>query len=559
MWTIKKTCSLLLAIFLLMLLTSCVNKELRSQPKENVAEYTGEEVKISLDDIKYGGPQFVGKLFTEGLGRLPQAEEYTHYISNIEKKGCTVETLAKMAEQFFGENKFAEAKLSSQEAAMAVYRAILNRDPRLDEVDDFMKRIDKKESVSSIAKSLTGHSDFAALMPDIVTGPYYWGINNKEFSPAGSIMTTTDLQTLLDGPDKIIELPRGTLVLVEQTINVPAGKTLRTAGEPNHYASKARLLRVANLDTPTVTIEQDGTLSHVWVDGNRTAFVNDKDGLQYGINVLTRGDNVNVVSNRINDGTAATNLVGADLMKNAYFARNLITCYATSHYSGNRGGWADAITHASTDSVIEENEVVDATDVGIILFRFASDNNDVPQTTIIRNNTVVNLGNPAFIGYAVDSWHSQKRVLDFEGSAFMNNALWTSMRAYVHTAFSFAPLASTGKIGDTGKGGSMINNYTPEGLYALTAAGIAVDGMKDVTMRGNNLNLFIGPWGGDEQLGLAPRLISINGKTSSGNVQGPYEDVPMWTEKASFYSVTKGPQESAVLLKKAIIRDTFTQ
>ncbi|MBP1993626.1 hypothetical protein [Paenibacillus eucommiae] len=518
------------------------------------AEYTGTELEVSLDDDKYGGPQFIGKLFTEGLGRLPQAEEYTHYISIIEDEGCTIGTLADIAEEFFGDTAFTGLSLTDEERALAVYRAILNRDPSLTEVSDFITRLNNMESAASIAESLTAHTEFAALMPDIVIGPYYWGVNNEDFSPSNTIMTASDVQDLLDGNDTVIELPRGALVLVDETIDIPAGKTLRTVGEPSHYASKARLLRVANVNTPVVTIQEGGTLSHIWVDGNRTAFLNDVGGLQYGINVVTRGDDVNVVSNRINDATAATNLFGSDLLRGAYFARNLVTCYATSHYLGVHGGWADAITHASTDSIIEENEVVDATDVGIILFRFASNNNDVPQTTIIRNNTVVNLGNSAYIGYVNDSWHSQgDRILDFEGSVFMNNAIWTSMRAFVQVTLSFAPLASTGSLGNTGKGGSMINNYTPEGLYVMTAAGIVADGMEDITMRGNNLNLYIGPWVGSAN--LTPRLISVNESTASGEVQGPYADLPMWTRNSSFLLVTSGPQYQSVVLKEARIRD----
>ena len=38
---------------------------------DTVTEYTGEELNIGLDDIHYGGAQFVGKLFTEGMGRGP--------------------------------------------------------------------------------------------------------------------------------------------------------------------------------------------------------------------------------------------------------------------------------------------------------------------------------------------------------------------------------------------------------------------------------------------------------------------------------------------------------
>ena len=60
---------------------------------ETVTAYTGEYVNIPLDDPKWGGAQLVGKLFTEGLGRGPGADEYLYYMNKIEETGCTLETL----------------------------------------------------------------------------------------------------------------------------------------------------------------------------------------------------------------------------------------------------------------------------------------------------------------------------------------------------------------------------------------------------------------------------------------------------------------------------------
>ncbi|WP_232015822.1 hypothetical protein [Paenibacillus baekrokdamisoli] len=515
--------------------------------------YVNQSLTVRLNDPRYGGPQFVGKLFTEGLGRLPSPEEYKSYISVIEQKGCSVSVLGELAFRLFSQMDFAAYGLTAAESALAVYRAVLNRDPIASEVQQFKERL-LKETAAAIAESFTAGKEFAALLPDIIKGPYYWGNNNSSLSPAETILKASDVQALLDGPELVIELPRGALVLVDQTIEVPAGKTLRTKDQPAHYIQKARLLRVANIPTPLVRVQKSGTLSHVWLDGNRSAYYTDPNGLLRGVNVETAGDGVHLTDNRINDATASTHLVGADYHKGAYIARNLLTCYATSHYPDVKGAWADGITHASTDSIIEDNEVADATDVGIIVFRYVSEDNAYPQTTIVRRNTVVNLGNSAYAGYDIDAWFGKGLVMNFVGNSFEDNAVWTSMKAHQHIVLSFAPLAWTGQEGATATGGRMINNYTPEGLYALAAAGIAVDGVDQYTIRGNQLNLFIGPWA-NESSGFSPRIISMNSANGLGELQGSYEDLPMHDAKGLFISSALGEPFASDELRHCTVAD----
>lgn len=510
-------------------------------------------LQIRLDDPRYGGPQFIGKLFTEGLGRLPSPTEYKSYMSAIEEKGCTAAVLGELAGRLFGQPDFAALRLEPGEAALAVYRALLNRDPLAGEAAQFAQRL-QQEPAAAIAAGLAAEAEFAALLPAIVEGPYYWGANNAAWSPSGTLLADDDVQALLDGPEQVIELPRGALVLVSGTINIPAGKTLRTAGQPAHYAQKARLLRVANVALPLVKVQAGGTLSHTWLDGNRSAYYGDPGGLQRGVNVETAGDGVRLADNRVNDATAPTHLVASDGYKGAHIVRNLLTCYATSHYAGVNGGWADAITHASTDSLIEGNEVADATDVGIIVFRFVSEGYTEPQNTLVRRNTVVNFGNSAYAGYDIDPWFGKGLVMNFRGCSFEENAVWTSMKAHQHIVLSFAPLAWTGIEGATAVGGRMVGNYTPEGLICLAAAGIAVDGVDQYEIRGNQLQLYIGPWANEPQ-GFAVRSISLNSANGQGDLQGPYEDMPMHHEQGGFISSALGEPFEAVELRLCTIAD----
>ena len=68
--------------------------------------YTGASLCVRMDDLRYGGPQFIAKLYTEGLGRGPSAEEYKAMAQRIEALGCEGETLRALAMEIFGGDEF---------------------------------------------------------------------------------------------------------------------------------------------------------------------------------------------------------------------------------------------------------------------------------------------------------------------------------------------------------------------------------------------------------------------------------------------------------------------
>ena len=90
---------------------------------ETITAYTGEELEVKLANRAYGGAQYVTKLFTEGLGRGPSANEYLYYMQQIETNGCNIETLTTITEQFFSAKAFLSLKLEPAYEVMAVSRA----------------------------------------------------------------------------------------------------------------------------------------------------------------------------------------------------------------------------------------------------------------------------------------------------------------------------------------------------------------------------------------------------------------------------------------------------
>ena len=517
-------------------------------------KYTGDELKIELNDPCYGGAQYVGKLFTEGLGRGPGANEYLYYTFHLESDGCTVETLAKITEQFFSSKAFLSLKLAPEYEVMAVYRAVLSRDPTLAEINDYFARV-TEEKAAGIAVSLTKTEEFANMLPDIIRGDYYWGANNTEYSPSGIILTTNDFVKMLNKSQKsgVLELEPGTLVLLSRGATVPKNVTVTTKGNPTHYTQQARILRTETFGARQLTCNEGSTISHLWIDGNRSAFPPEELlGGNGAACVALVQNNASCISCRVNGSIAGTHIFGADAIRGLHIADNLVTCYESDHYSRI----SDGITVASTECLIENNTVIDATDVGIILFRFVSPGYEEPQNSVVRNNTILNLGNSAFAGLDIDAWNKQEAKQNFVGTLFENNALWTSYKAHQHICLSLATLAWHNVIGDEAIGSTMINNYTPDGLHVNCAVVFAGDGCYDLIARGNHINAYIGPWGRSEVSPLLrERISSLNPQTASGDVQGEYEELTTWIPWQPIVYAHSAPPLESFTLKGAIFHE----
>ncbi|HEX6739235.1 MAG TPA: hypothetical protein VF310_13230, partial [Vicinamibacteria bacterium] len=174
---------------------------------------------------------------------------------------------------------------------------------------------------------------------------------------------------------------------------------------------------------------------------------------------------------------------------------------------------------------IEGNQVVDATDAGIILFRSA----DVPQTSQVRFNTVVSLGNPGNYGLVADpflrSVNSEEAYrlpdggtrinLSFAGSSIDHNHVWTGDRSF----FRFGGLLGTrptfGFAANIGREASFTDNVL-EGRFNV---GIGVAGMVAPFVDRNVLNLNLVQ--ATAFCPTAPVSIEPGFDFSQGFVQGP--------------------------------------
>jgi len=500
-----------------------------------------ELLHVSLDDPRYGGGQFLGKLFTEGLGRMPDPANYRKYQDLICEELCTKETLAKIAKRVFMSSEFDALKLRPEQQAIALYRSVLNRDPSYEEILAAAEQI----WVRGVAGALAGlfeTGEFAALLPDIIRGPYYFGGANHGYSMSGKVYTAEEVMRMLDAAECEVALEPGDLVLANVPIMIPPGKKLSTRGGYGaHYLKMARIVRTAMYNKGVVNMLGGSSCEGIWVDGNRAEFGDRCLKIRRGVCIGVDGDGSSICGNRLTDSIGGTSLE-VYTVRDTAIRDNLITCYASKHFDGF---WCDGSTIHGTGTLFENNGVVDATDVSVVIFFYRPGD---PQNSVCRGNTFVNLGNSGFGGVNADGWLDFDHDWDFTGCEFTGNTLWTSYKAHQHICLSFATFAWMRQTGNFCVNAKMNGNKTPEGLFVLTGAGIAVDGQKNCEVKGNALDLWLGPWTNPE-IGLTePQAICMNMKTSTGDVQGPVNDVPMFVKDKGFiHGPWREPFADAVL------------
>src|SRR5262249_10958445 len=157
-------------------------------------------------------------------------------------------------------------------------------------------------------------------------------------------------------------------------IDVPAGRSLTTAGQPgaNLYAKMARIVRTAP-QGDVIVLRGDAMLSAIWVDGNRNY-----TGLVGGAvaNIRVLGPPSQGIGCRGSDPAGFSALYLRDDGDNvgSIVHNNLLTLYVTSHVPnvpvpGVASPWSDGISCEARDADISGNSIIDPTDVGIVVFR----------------------------------------------------------------------------------------------------------------------------------------------------------------------------------------------
>jgi hypothetical protein len=473
-------------------------------------------------------------MYTEALGRAPDPSGWQSAADSFSANGCNLAALQNWGRGVYLSPEYSQLGYDNAARALTLYRGVLNREPDADGFANSLAYLNWGGSWAALVDAAFGSDEFANLSSAICGGGSYGfggaAVIDLPLTGGGFAGSGGQLQAVLDAtpPGGTVWLAQKAVVRLTTGLSVPPGVTLATTGAPDpyHYAAMGRLVRDANFAGPAVTLNSGAALQGVWVDGARGRLgYNPHDGINVrllgGAGTAARGC---VISNTAGwsslqawgsgEGFPCT---GQDAIDG-----NLVTAYSSSHLDGT---WADGLSVASEDTDVSGNQVVDATDAGIVLFR----STPAAQRSHVYGNTVVSAGNSAWAALAADPLYGPDppgvaQVHDFSGSFLAYNALWTSPT----TDFAIGLAVGTrawfgdrqGIVSDFGWGLQFVGNTTGP-LSARVTTGIASSGAWNARVQENVLTVILVRTSG------CP-LVNVGASVSAGWATGdfqPYTDV----------------------------------
>jgi hypothetical protein len=387
-------------------------------------------------------------------------------------------------------------------------------------------------------------TEFNNLVPTIcstTTPNYHFGSQTAPTLPAGSTGYTgneSGLQAALNSASSgsSVYLAQKAVISITTTLTIPSGVTLATYGVPGttQYALMGRLVRASSFQGAVVNINGGGILTNVWVDGQRNVLGYQKysGGVGDNTDVASLGGNGTQVSNtKLSDPQGGTDFYSAGkgdgyACSHETITGNLVTAYSANHgYSDN----SDGLTMRCENLDIENNQIVDATDIGIVLFA----TNGTPQASIIKNNVIVSAGNSMNAPISADpttGGNTPGSTLDYSKTTFSTNTFWTGPS----TTFDFGIVAGarewfSSSQATNGTGATFTNNTTGS-LSARVRAGIAVAGMLNVTITNDSshsLSFNLVTFASGQPAANCPgaRVIAeVAEGNASGTIPTPYYD-----------------------------------
>lgn len=485
--------------------------------------------------------QFMAKMYTEGLGRVPEQAGWQAGANFFAQNGCNKNSLKTWGRGVYLSAEYNNTRYDNAARLLTLYRGVLNREPDRAGFDSNLARLNSGTPWAAVVDSFFDSAEFQTLIPLICgNAPGFDKFNygfGKPGQPAISVPTSgtgfrggtsQQLQQLIDATPAggTVWLAQKALVEVTGPVNLKAGVTLSTtpAPSPSGYAMLGRLVRARNYVGPVIRMFPGAKLKAVWVDGARAQVTYNPAS----INVVMLGGAGSIVSDcKISDTAGFTGIraLGAGdadenpdarPCANMSIHHNLVTSYSSIHTNNM---YADGISSSCENTLIQENQVVDATDVGIIIYEALP----AIQASKVRNNVVLSAGNSAYGAYAADPLQGQTLRPDFTGSVVERNLLWTGPNTHFDIALAigtrpwFAPNAALGR------GASFTDNTTGT-LNARAVSGIAVSGMLNAFVQRNVLTVTRVP---DTQEVPCPSEFvwaSVSAGFASGSIQ-PYKDV----------------------------------
>ncbi len=515
-----------------------------------------------LPDERNFPAQYFTKLYTESLGRGPDQSAWRWGINYFGSTGCNPSSLAATGRSILQSGEFNGLGYDNAAKLLVAYRMILNREPEAGPYNQWLNWLETSGgSFAAVIDNFYASAEFQTLAKTICdpkTPGYSFGSSLAIDIPlrgTGFSGDAATLQATLNAapPGSTIMLAPRAVIRLNQPLVVPPGVNLVTTGMPlpSRYAEMARLVRVGDWNGPMVDLLPGAKLYSVWVDGQRGNLPNRFERSRINIRMLS-GEQTTVGYSRVGNSRGATaielygQVTGQRCVQN-WVVGNLIEAYASSHYGDT---WSDGVSVACENANVAYNTVIDATDVPLILFSVNPSTAQLPQTSQVWNNIIIQAGNSAYGGIAMDPFYKAAggdppRVSsrDFTGAGFYDNLMWTSDRVHFDIAIAAGTKTWFGDNAYNGSGGAFLRNSTGQ-LRVSAGTGIIVSGMLKANVDGNDLKLrlikitdpnvrnktvfdrIVNLFNRDPRQPCPSRNIgaAVSAGFASGNIQGPYDD-----------------------------------
>lgn len=480
--------------------------------------------------------QFIAKMYTEALGRAPDPGGWQSAVGYYQQHGCDQTLLRLWGASVFTSAEYTALGYDNAAHVLLMYRAILNREPDAAGYNHWRSTLDNGTmTVSSLANAFFTSAEFGQLVGGICDGGTYSfdTLGNSvaiRIPTSGSggyeNITAQQLQSIIDAAPSYstVYLKQKSVVYLDRPIDLDRGITLATWGLPNprRHGLMARLVRNGDFAQAMVRINAAdtngaGAVRNLWIDGARRQ---SSGFILPAINVeIFGGASALVHENFMGNSRGWSNvhsfgaLDGRPCASNTVTS-NVITAYSSGHFNQT---WADGLSLGCENTVARYNEIIDATDVGIVLFTA----HPAVQRSTVEYNTVINAGNSAFGGLAFDPLSGRSGDPDFSGASLSNNTLWSAPDTHFIIGLSVGsrPWFGNGHIGT----GGTANGNTTVGIATRFGAGIVVSGMRNATVQGNVFARTAIP----QSWTLCPNgnvLASVSAGLASGNIQS-YQNV----------------------------------
>lgn len=438
----------------------------------NLAEVVVYRGESDVPSGNSGAPQFVAKLYTEALGRVPTQANLSFWEAWIASHPTCWQGVWNFAAFVYKGPDFLGRNYEAKHRLMALYRGALSREPDSGGfnnnlpgaasnwpqfVDNFLadpggeflaianRACDKYVPGYGFRHRLFAHwrQGFMGSPPTVQAIPLG--------PPQPNLPAEIDAQAAQALIDNGQGIPEGTLVKVDAQIIVGSGKVLRTqfygsnvpapptGSERPHYLRMARFVPAGNFYNggpikPMISVQGTGQVRDVWLDGGRGDTMSSDHAIAGGANIEIVGPGL-VQNIRSDNAAGYVNVASSGPASGVSCSGQVIRDSLFTNYSGGareigrNTTWQDALNVFCNDVLIEGNDIVDATDGAIVLFSGLQ----YPQKSKVRSNYVLNAGNNAYWGIVWDPHTPGWMDMNYSGAEISSNTLVTSSMAHIAT------------------------------------------------------------------------------------------------------------------------------